>query len=44
VLEGTAANLRDNPDVREFYLGVTETGGRKNYREVKSYKRRKRWM
>jgi branched-chain amino acid transport system ATP-binding protein len=44
VLEGTSQELRDNPDVREFYLGVTEGGGRKSYREVKSYKRRKRWM
>jgi branched-chain amino acid transport system ATP-binding protein len=44
VLEGTAAELKDNPDVREFYLGVTESGGRKSYRDVKSYKRRKRWM
>ena len=44
VLEGTAVELKDNPDVREFYLGVTESGGRKSYRDVKSYKRRKRWM
>ena len=44
VLEGTASELKDNPDVREFYLGVTEGGGRKSYRDVKSYKRRKRWM
>ncbi len=44
VLEGTANELKDNPDVREFYLGVTESGGRKSYRDVKSYKRRKRWM
>lgn len=44
VLEGTARELKDNPDVREFYLGLTEAGGRKSYREVKSYKRRKRWM
>lgn len=44
VLEGTAAELKDNPDVKEFYLGVTESGGRKSYRDVKSYKRRKRWM
>ena len=44
VLEGTAAELKDNPDVKEFYLGVTEGGGRKSYRDVKSYKRRKRWM
>jgi branched-chain amino acid transport system ATP-binding protein len=44
MLEGTASELKDNPDVKEFYLGVTEAGGRKSYRDVKSYKRRKRWM
>ena len=43
VLEGAADDLRSNPDVREFYMGVTE-GGRKSFRDVKSYKRRKRWM
>ena len=43
VLEGMAAELRDNPDVREFYMGVTERG-RKSFRDVKAYKRRKRWM
>ncbi len=44
VLEGTAAELADNPDVKEFYLGLGETGHRRNYREVKHYKRRKRWL
>jgi branched-chain amino acid transport system ATP-binding protein len=44
VLEGTAADLRDNPDVKEFYLGLGEEGGRKSYRDVKHYKRRKRWL
>ncbi|MFC4425814.1 ABC transporter ATP-binding protein [Deinococcus navajonensis] len=44
VMEGESAALADNPDVKEFYLGVTEQGGRKSFREVKSYKRRKRWM
>ncbi|UBV44436.1 ABC transporter ATP-binding protein (plasmid) [Deinococcus taeanensis] len=44
VMEGESAALADNPDVKEFYLGVTEHGGRKSFREVKSYKRRKRWM
>lgn len=43
VLEGIAAELRTNPDVKEFYMGVTE-GGRKSFKEIKSYKRRKRWM
>jgi branched-chain amino acid transport system ATP-binding protein len=44
VLEGPAADLADNPDVQEFYLGLTEEGGRKSYRDVKHYKRRKRWL
>jgi branched-chain amino acid transport system ATP-binding protein len=44
VLEGTSNKLVDNPDVKEFYLGVTQGGGRKSFKEVKSYKRRKRWM
>jgi branched-chain amino acid transport system ATP-binding protein len=43
VLDGTAAELRDDPDVREFYLGVGGEG-RKNYRHVKRYARRKRWL
>jgi branched-chain amino acid transport system ATP-binding protein len=43
VMDGPAAGLRENEDVKEFYLGV---GGadRKNFRDVKSYKRRKRWL
>ncbi len=44
VLEGNPADLRENADVREFYLGLTEVGSRKSYREVKHYKRRKRWL
>jgi branched-chain amino acid transport system ATP-binding protein len=36
--------LKDNPDVKEFYMGITQGGGRKSFKEVKSYKRRKRWM
>jgi branched-chain amino acid transport system ATP-binding protein len=44
VLEGTAAALRENADIKEFYLGLTEVGARKSYREVKHYKRRKRWL
>ena len=36
--------LRDNPDVKEFYLGLGESGGRKSFRDVKHYKRRKRWL
>ncbi len=44
VLEGSGAALRDNADIKEFYLGLTEVGARKSYREVKHYKRRKRWL
>ncbi len=44
VLEGSAAQLRENSDIREFYLGLNETGSRKSYRDVKHYKRRKRWL
>ena len=44
VLDGDPADLRENADVREFYLGLTEVGRRKSYREVKHYKRRKRWL
>jgi len=44
VLEGTVEALRANPDVKEFYLGLTDVGSRKSYREVKHYKRRKRWL
>ena len=44
VLEGTAAELRANEDIQEFYLGNQASGERKNYREVKHYRRRKRWL
>ena len=44
VLAGYPQDLRDNADVREFYLGLTEVGQRKSYRDVKHYKRRKRWL
>jgi len=44
VLEGPADRLKDNEDVREFYLGFSEVGEKKSYREVKHYKRRKRWL
>jgi branched-chain amino acid transport system ATP-binding protein len=43
VLDGTAVALRDNEDVKEFYLGVAE-GRRKSFRASKHYKRRKRWL
>ena len=43
VLDGDSNILRDNEDVREFYLGLTEIG-KKTYRQVKHYRRRKRWL
>ncbi len=44
VLDGDPETLQENADVREFYLGLTEVGQRKSYRDVKHYKRRKRWL
>jgi branched-chain amino acid transport system ATP-binding protein len=43
VLDGEAPTLRENDDVKEFYLGIAE-GKRKSFRDVKHYKRRKRWL
>jgi branched-chain amino acid transport system ATP-binding protein len=43
VMDGTAASLAENEDVKEFYLGLSASG-RKSYRDVKHYKRRKRWL
>jgi branched-chain amino acid transport system ATP-binding protein len=44
VMEGPAAQLRDNADIKEFYLGISEGGEKKSYRDVKHYRRRKRWL
>jgi branched-chain amino acid transport system ATP-binding protein len=44
VLSGPAEKLRDNKDVKEFYMGLSAVGSRKSYREVKHYRRRKRWL
>jgi branched-chain amino acid transport system ATP-binding protein len=44
VLSGPAEALKANEDVREFYLGLSAVGSRKSYREVKHYRRRKRWL
>jgi len=44
VLDGPAEKVKQNEDVREFYLGLTGVGEKKSYREVKHYKRRKRWL
>jgi branched-chain amino acid transport system ATP-binding protein len=44
VLDGEAKMLRENEDVKEFYLGLTGVGQRHSYRDVKHYRRRKRWL
>jgi branched-chain amino acid transport system ATP-binding protein len=44
VLDAPASELAENADIKEFYLGLTQLGERKSYREVKHYKRRKRWL
>ena len=44
VLDGSAEFLRNNEDVKEFYMGLSAMGTRKSYKEVKHYKRRKRWL
>lgn len=44
VLDGTSASLKENEDVKEFYLGFGALSQRKSYRGVKHYKRRKRWL
>ena len=43
VMDGEAKDLRENEDVKEFYLGLSG-GDKQSFRDVKSYKRRKRWM
>jgi branched-chain amino acid transport system ATP-binding protein len=44
VLDGEAKMLRENEDVKEFYLGLSGVGQRRSYRDVKHYRRRKRWL
>jgi branched-chain amino acid transport system ATP-binding protein len=44
VLEGPSSQLKSNEDVREFYLGLTVEGERKSFRDMKHYRRRKRWL
>jgi len=43
VMDGVSSELRENPDVKEFYLGMSDEG-RKSFRDVRSYRRRKRWL
>lgn len=44
VMDGPAEKVKSNPDIKEFYLGLGELGSRKSYKDVKHYKRRKRWL
>jgi len=44
VLDGPIEKLVENEDVKEFYLGLSTVGKKKSYREVKHYRRRKRWL
>lgn len=44
VMDGPSEQLAKNEDIKEFYLGLTNLGERKSYRDVKHYKRRKRWL
>lgn len=44
VLDGSVEKLKDNEDVKEFYMGLSAIGERKSYRDVKHYRRRKRWL
>jgi len=44
VLDGSSEKLAENEDIKEFYLGLSKLGEKKSYREVKHYKRRKRWL
>ncbi len=44
VLSGPAEKLRNNEDVREFYLGLSSAGSKKSYRDIKHYRRKKRWL
>lgn len=44
VMEGPADKLKNNEDVKEFYMGLSSVGAQKSYRDVKHYRRRKRWL
>jgi branched-chain amino acid transport system ATP-binding protein len=44
VMDDTAEKLSENEDIKDFYLGLSDKGGRKSFRDVKHYKRRKRWL
>lgn len=44
VMDDTSEKLSQNEDIKDFYLGLTDKGGQKSFRDVKHYKRRKRWL
>ena len=44
VLDGPADKLRDNEDIKEFYLGLSTIGSQRSFRDIKHYRRRKRWL
>ena len=44
VLDGSSESLKGNEDIKEFYLGLSELGTKKSYKDIKHYKRRKRWL
>ena len=44
VLNGPAEKLKDNEDIKEFYMGISTKGVQKSYRDIKHYRRRKRWL
>ncbi len=44
VMDGSGEKIRSNPDIKEFYLGLNDLGDKKSYKDVKHYKRRKRWL
>lgn len=44
VLEGPADKLEDNETIKEFYMGISTSGAKKNYREIKHYRQKKRWL
>lgn len=43
-MDGPSEKLKSNPDIKEFYLGLSDIGAKKSYRDLKHYKRRKRWL
>ena len=44
VLQASGPELANNPDIKEFYLGRSDSGDKKRFRDVKHYRRRKRWL